>query len=511
MYANGFFARRRRFDKPVHAGSTTFVNAFAASGAAPGPERPRDESESLDDLPPLDGDAKDGPDPEQSFEDPLGDEPGEASLDDSTSEDDPADPGDLEVDEAETGWLNEPADAPDLELGDVAIADFGDETRPGDDETEESTEGELDVGFADGPERGNLDSGDEGPLDADEELREADLPALDADEDGEIDEAALVDAGFAADEPLGLPWAAQPWLRVGAPVPLVAATAVACTLRGAVVCGRAEGGAAELSRIDLEGTCQSLPARGIEASSVRGLAVEGGVIVALVEGAGVLVSRDAGAAFELVADTGSAVDAVVASGTVWLRTRAGELLALDGDTGAAQRSTVPGSVAAIARDDTGIAALVVDPAGRPAYLLRGVAASALSHEPIAGPETGAPALVAARHDHVAYTGRRGGVVRRLAGGMAREVGWEGRVTALAFVDDLGTLVAATYSASDDTSALVRVDNAGKPSVIARVGPASGDAEADGRVVAMAIDEAHGVVWVCGGFGVAAFSIGEPPG
>jgi hypothetical protein len=85
------------------------------------------------------------------------------------------------------------------------------------------------------------------------------------------------------------------------------------------------------------------------------------------------------------------------------------------------------------------------------------------------------------------------------------------VTALAFVDDQGTLLAATYSAGDDTTALVRVDRAGGASVVARIGPASGDADADGRVVAMAVDEPHGVVWVAGGFGVAAFALGDAPG
>ena len=64
----------------------------------------------------------------------LDDEPGEASLDDSTSEDDPPDAGELELDETDSGWLGEPADAPDLELGDVAIADFGEETRGAEDE-----------------------------------------------------------------------------------------------------------------------------------------------------------------------------------------------------------------------------------------------------------------------------------------------------------------------------------------------------------------------------------------
>src|SRR5258708_4949308 len=78
------------------------------------------------------------------------------------------------------------------------------------------------------PEHGGLDAGDEGPLGSDEELREGDLPRLDADEEGDVDDATLIDSGFAADAPVGLPWAAEPWSRVGAPVALTAATAVAC-------------------------------------------------------------------------------------------------------------------------------------------------------------------------------------------------------------------------------------------------------------------------------------------
>jgi hypothetical protein len=80
------------------------------------------------------------------------------------------------------------------------------------------------------------------------------------------------------------------------------------------------------------------------------------------------------------------------------------------------------------------------------------------------------------------------------------------VTALAFVDDAGTLAVASYSDADDTTALVRLDAAGRAAVVARIGPARAEGEADGRVLAMDYDEARGVVWVAGGFGVAAFAV-----
>jgi hypothetical protein len=488
------------------------------------PAEPHDEQDDLDELPPLDGDPKDGPDPEPTFEDLLEDEVGDATLDDSTAEDDAPDASELDVDESDTGWLDEAADAPDLDLGDVAVLDFGEESlgkvgagagAGADDAADDPADAEQDFGFGDAPERGDLDAGDEGPLDADEELREADLPALDADEEGDLDEASLVDAGFAADEPLGLPWAAEPWARVGAPVPIASATAVACALRGALVAGRAESGAAELSRVDLEGTCQSLTARGVDVAHVRSLAVEGDLVVALVEGGCATVSRDGGASFAPLAEAVVPAEAAIASGTVWLRMPAGGLVAVRSPATELHRCAVPGTVAAIANANasanqpSGVAALVVDDRGRPGSLVFGGSegAGSLRREPIEGPEARSPALLAVRGEHFAYVARRGGVVRGLGRGPVKEFTWEGRVTALVFVDDTGTLVAATYSDSDDTTALVRLDEAGQPSVVARIGPARAEAETDGRVLAMAYDSDRAVVWVAGGFGVAAFAVG----
>jgi hypothetical protein len=84
--------------------------------------------------------------------------------------------------------------------------------------------------------------------------------------------------------------------------------------------------------------------------------------------------------------------------------------------------------------------------------------------------------------------------------------WEGHVVALAYLDDAGTLVAATYADADDTTALVRVDAQGRASVVARIGATGTDGDADGRATALAHDEARAVVWVVGGFGVAAFAV-----
>ncbi|MGD0530586.1 MAG: hypothetical protein ABSE49_35960, partial [Polyangiaceae bacterium] len=235
-----------------------------------------------------------------------------------------------------------------------------------------------------------------------------------------------------------------------------------------------------------------------------------------------------------------ATDVVLVARTPWVRTTGGALAAVRGGVVDAERAAgAPGtSVRALARDvGGGVAALAADDAGRVSGLVRarGTDDGAVEHEALATPEAvGSRPVLAVRGAHVAYTGRRGGVVRRGPGGEWVVHRWEGHVTALAFVDDAGTLVAATYSEADDTTALVRLDaaartGAGAPrapraEVVARLGPAraepgvrgiagegdgEGDVAGDGegaRVLALAHDDARGVVWVAGGFGVAAFAV-----
>jgi hypothetical protein len=282
---------------------------------------------------------------------------------------------------------------------------------------------------------------------------------------------------------------------------------VACAGRGALVTGRWEGGAAELLRVDLEGTWQGLAAEGLDAGEVRALAVEGELVAVVVEDGALLVSRDGGATFASLAEGVAAVDVALASGSLWVRTRAGGLLVARADGATLERCPVPGTVAALARDAiAGVAALVVDASGRPTALERGAVGGTVTREVIDAPDPHTLAPLAVRGAHVAYAARRGGVVRRLGdGGDWSSIAWEGRVTGLAFIDGAGTLVAATYSDADDTTALVLVDPAGRSSVVARIGAARADADADGRVRAMAYDDARAVVWVAGGVGVAAFA------
>ena len=350
------------------------------------------------------------------------------------------------------------------------------------------------------------------------------MPDLDADEDGDLDDVALVDPGFAADEPLGLPWAAEPWSRVGAPVALDVATAVACSGHGALAAGQSEGGAAEMVRIDLEGTTQVVVTVGLEVARVRALAVDGERVAAIVEGGGVFLSSDGGSSYVRLPSEVDAAEMAWESGALWIRSRGGSLRVLAG--GSLEPHALPGTVVAIANDwGHAIGALVADRTGRALSLVRWSAGGAAPErrETSAANPPGPPAILAVRGEHAAYAGRRG-VVRRGADGTWAAHLWEGRITALAFIDDRGTLVAATYSDSDDTTALVRLDpgaaGAATARVVARLGPSpivgapSGgrtatrahDDGGDGRVLALAYDDARGVVWVAGGFGVVAYAV-----
>jgi hypothetical protein len=465
--------------------------------------------DELDELPPLDGDSNDAPEPESEVELEDLDDASEASLDDATGGDEPADAEELDLDESDTGWLEEPNETPDLDLGEVAITDFG-EGLSATEDAEEPGAGEEDFGFGDAPERGGLDGGDEGPVDQDEELREQDLPALDADEEGELEDAVLVDEGFAADEPLGLPWAAAPWERVGAPVALVGARAVACAGPGAIVTGRNEAGEAQLVKVDLEGASQGLAAAGLVPARVSALAVEGATVAAVDDDGTLLVSRDGGQKFlatSLAAAGLHAAQIAIVDGALWIRTRAGALLFAP-PVGELRREPVPGAVGALAggvRAGDLATALVVDAEGRPTALLRGLADGSLSRERLDAPDVAQPGILAVRGPAVAYASRRGGIAAGDVGGRWKSMVWPGHVTALAFVGD-EALLAATYTDSEDSTTLVHVAADGQPRVVARLGAMRDDVDSDGRVLSMAYDEAHGVVWLAGGFGVAVLAV-----
>src|ERR1700722_12242517 len=119
-----------------------------------------EEEDDLEELPPLDGDPGDAPDGDPAAEDSLDDHlrDGNAGLDDTTGEDDPVDADELDIargekEALEGGWLEEPADAPDLDLGDTAVAIFGEDASPADD-VDQPVVADEDFGFGASPERG---------------------------------------------------------------------------------------------------------------------------------------------------------------------------------------------------------------------------------------------------------------------------------------------------------------------------------------------------------------------
>jgi hypothetical protein len=130
------------------------------------------------------------------------------AFDDSTGEDAPIE--EIGVDGAEGGWLVDAEMAGTLDLGpfDVAIEPEGNVLEDGEADT-------RDPGLEDliaTEETFVADSGEEGPLAEDEELREEDLPALDADEDGDVPDDELFDGGMiGSDEDLR--WDDRAWAR----------------------------------------------------------------------------------------------------------------------------------------------------------------------------------------------------------------------------------------------------------------------------------------------------------
>lgn len=151
------------------------------------------EVEELD-LPPLDGAlGGDEPEMEGATADDLEDhhhELGDA-LDDATSEGDPLD--DFAVEGAEAGWLvdaEEGGKSLDVGAFDLPFSDEGKLLEPDEPEIRLADE---ELGASE--ETVYMDGGEEGPLAADEELREEDLPALDADDDGDVADESLYEGG----------------------------------------------------------------------------------------------------------------------------------------------------------------------------------------------------------------------------------------------------------------------------------------------------------------------------
>jgi hypothetical protein len=133
---------------------------------------------------------------------------GASDLDDTTGLGDAAH-DDVTFDGAEGGWLLDSEDAAGLDVGafDVAI---GAEGRVLDDD---DAEGRLVLDdLVAEPEGFVSDGGEEGPIDGDDELREEDLPALDADDDGDVPDEALFDRSLLTSDD-DLRWDDRAWAR----------------------------------------------------------------------------------------------------------------------------------------------------------------------------------------------------------------------------------------------------------------------------------------------------------
>ena len=177
------------------------------------------------DLPPLDGKIGGGSEDDAPVSDDLDAEvldDVDDAFDDVTGEGDPIE--EIGVSGAEGGWRLDSDDAKALDLGtfDVVLADEGELLADDEPDVRHAVEDEL--GAED--ETTHADGGEEGPLADDEELREEDLPALDADEEGDVDETLLHEGtpteGAAHEE---LRWDDRAWARVELPVHIDAAEA----------------------------------------------------------------------------------------------------------------------------------------------------------------------------------------------------------------------------------------------------------------------------------------------
>ena len=166
-----------------------------------------DDDDLLIELPPLDGEGEEGN--ASAFEDPLDAlvPDGGDSLDDSTGDDDPVDEP-LDTLDDEDGDDGEEGPPGELDLGAVVTEPVG--TFLGDDEPP-GVDGE-DFGLGDAPDTAD-DAGEEGFEAEDEALRAEDLPALDADDEGEGEDGLFYD-GIVRAADSEIPWDDRGWERV---------------------------------------------------------------------------------------------------------------------------------------------------------------------------------------------------------------------------------------------------------------------------------------------------------
>jgi hypothetical protein len=457
-------------------------------------------------LPPMDGDTHD-----------EGEAPAELLEDEAVPKDDGGDPFDDST--AEDAAVNDLPDADGeesmLDAGEAGGVDIG-----GHDLVTQLDAGALasgihedddaaheDYGLRDDGAAPQLDAGEDGPETDDESLTDGGLPPLDQDDDGALDQA---EAFFDADLSVGehrRAWSSV-WERLGAPLSLPPSRALARVPRGVVSGGR------ELSRVDLEGAVEPLVARGLRGGEATRVLVLGESLFVTTERGGLFRSTDGGKTFsELSAwrehvrpeDAAVGLDVVGSEQGIWGRTAQGYLL-LSIDFGESwEKSDVDGFVHGLGMDD----------AGAPVVLVRGVAESEvlrrtasgwtrtpLPRELLEGQVNGAASL-SARGRSVAVAIEGEGVVRSIDGGVWSRLPGAQEVTALAMLDASGSVVVAVQGRGREeegsAARLLCFGADGEPRTVA-----AWDEPNDVAVAAILVDDAHEVVWVGGGFGVAAF-------
>jgi hypothetical protein len=461
------------------------------SKSTPQPRGRVDEDEDLGDLPPLDGATDDEPEaPAEELEDAPLESGDEADpFDDATGEADPVD--ELAPEGAEAGWLDDAADADELDVG---PHDLDEQERGGLlDDADEPGVGDEDFGLGGAESVLAVDAGEEGPDADDDELREEDLPRLDADDEGEGADAEFTDMWPGADDERP-PWDDRAWERAS-DVPSLGLARSVVAIEGGVVVG-----GALLVRVDASG---AIP---IEEQAIHGSAILG--LAALASGLAVLTERGLflrdgdGQVREAngwsMRVPGAAADVAASGQRVWIRTQGGAVV-VSADRGATWNVLATSGVRALSTDGEGPIALTESPGGT-SFVTRGIDRAPWA-EPLPVFPGGSP-IVRARGG-VACVGAFGaGVFRAGASGPWERIDGTSSVTAIALLDDAGTLLAALHRPAEGRAFLVRVGADKVARIVAEIGGDADEGE-DPRVLDLVWDDATKIAWAVGPFGLAA--------
>lgn len=205
MIEPGFEVRRGAGDvrRGARGASSEPRTSWYEEGVTPGQKNDELELE----LPSLDGEEEHVTETDVGHELPESHDDGGDPLDDAAFGGKDAGEEELGTLGAEGGWLDDAEAAAGLDIGaiDVTLEPEGKVL----DDAEPETSGGLED-LIQTEEAYVADGGEEGPLAADEELREEDLPELDADEDGDMPDDALYDRSLLGGDD-ELRWADRAW------------------------------------------------------------------------------------------------------------------------------------------------------------------------------------------------------------------------------------------------------------------------------------------------------------